>query len=168
MRSPQGGQSAGKGRLTLVMCPRRGSDPTSGTSWGAKVAVGDGSPTAGMGCPLGRTWPTARAVAVFCVDPTPSSEMGTVWGCVGTTYQGKGKGCREVRVGQTGRGRALGAERLMGSAAYGGKGLNERTTASGERPIDAASFRRQSIQASNPPPPSPYMGATPSGFMSDV
>ena len=39
-----------------------------------------GSPTAGMGCPLGRTWPMARAVALLCVDPTQNSETGTVWG----------------------------------------------------------------------------------------
>ena len=43
-----------------------------------KAAVGEGSSTASMGCPLGRTWPTARAVALLCVDPTQSSESGTV------------------------------------------------------------------------------------------
>ena len=37
---------------------------------GPKATIGGGSPTAGMGCPLGRTWPAARAV------PTQSSETG--------------------------------------------------------------------------------------------
>ena len=33
-------------------------------------AVEEGSPTTGMGCSLGRTWPTARLVALLCLDPT--------------------------------------------------------------------------------------------------
>ena len=36
----------------------------------------------------------------------------------------------------------------MGTAAYGGKGFKERARVSGERPIGAASFRQQYIQAS--------------------
>ena len=43
-------------------------------------AVGEEPPTAGMECPLGRTWPMARAVALLCVDPTQSNETGTVGG----------------------------------------------------------------------------------------
>ena len=41
MCSPQGGLSAGKGRLKFGLCPRRGSDPASGqwTSWGPKAGV---------------------------------------------------------------------------------------------------------------------------------
>ena len=50
------------------------------TSWGPKAAGGEGSPTAGMGCPLGRPWPMARAVALLHVDPTRSSETGTFRG----------------------------------------------------------------------------------------
>ena len=37
----------------------------------------EGAPTAGLECPHGRTWPTARAVALLCVDLTQSSETGT-------------------------------------------------------------------------------------------
>ena len=37
-------------------------------------------PPAGRGCPLGRRWPTARAVTLLRVDPTQSSERGTVRG----------------------------------------------------------------------------------------
>ena len=29
-------------------------------------------PATGMGCPLGRTWPMATAIALLCVDPTQS------------------------------------------------------------------------------------------------
>ena len=45
----------------------------------------------------------------------------------------------------------------MGTATYGVQGLKEKTTGSGERPMDAASFGEQSIQAScqPPTPPSP-------------
>ena len=48
----------------------------------------------------------------------------------------------EVRISQTGRSRALGGERPMGTATYGGKGFKERTRVTGERPIGAASFRQ--------------------------
>jgi hypothetical protein len=40
----------------------------------------------------------------------------------------------------------------MGTAAFGGKGLKERTRVSGDRPIGAASLRQHSIQASCHPP----------------
>ena len=56
-------------------------------------------------------------------------------GHIGTTYQGKGRVCREVWIGQTQRVRALGGERPIGTATYGGKGFKERTRVSGERPI---------------------------------
>ena len=41
----------------------------------------------------------------------------------------------------------------MCTATDGGTGFEERIRASGERPIGAASFRQQSIQASCQPPP---------------
>ena len=60
---------------------------------------------------------------------------------------------REVEIGQAGRGRALGVERLMGTAAaYGGKGFKGGAAVSGERPIGAASWREQHNQVSCPPP----------------
>ena len=40
----------------------------------------------------------------------------------------------------------------MGTATDGGKVFQERTRVSGERPIGAAGFRQQSIQASCQPP----------------
>ena len=43
----------------------------------------------------------------------------------------------------------------MGTATYGGEAFKERTRVSAERPIGAASFRQQSMQASAPPPPTP-------------
>ena len=44
----------------------------------------------------------------------------------------------------------LGAERLMSTATFGGKGFKESTGVSGERPMGAASFRQQCTQASSP------------------
>ena len=64
-------------------------------------------------------------------------------GSVGTTYQGKGRVSREVKIGHTMRGRAQGGERLMGAAAYGGKGFKERAQVSGQSPVSAASSRPQ-------------------------
>ena len=61
-------------------------------------------------------------------------------------------GCREVRIGQAGRGRAQGGERPIGATAYGGKGLKGRAAVSGERPIGAASCRQAHNQASCQPP----------------
>ena len=59
--------------------------------------------------------------------------------------------CREVRIGQAGRaGRALGGEKLMGTATYGGKGFKQRTRVNGKRPIGAACFKQQYIQTSFP------------------
>ena len=64
-------------------------------------------------------------------------------GSAGTTYQGKGGGSRDVRVGQAGRGRAQGGERPMGTAPYGGNGFKRRAAVSGERPLGAARCRQQ-------------------------
>ena len=44
----------------------------------------------------------------------------------------------------------------MGTAVYGEKGVKESTRGSGERPIGAASFRQQSIQASYQTPPTHF------------
>ena len=53
---------------------------------------------------------------------TPPAKQGKSRGSVGTTDQGKGKRSREGKIGQGGRGRTQGGERLMGATAYGGKG----------------------------------------------
>ena len=85
-------------------------------------------------------------------SPPPRLCMGG--GSVGTTDRGKGSVRREVRKSQTGRVKALGAERPMGTAGSGGNAFKERTRGSGERPVGAARCRQSSIQASvNPPPP---------------
>ena len=60
--------------------PASGKRPCKLTTWGPTAASGEGSPTASMRCPLGRTWPTARAVMLLRVDPTQSSGTGTVRG----------------------------------------------------------------------------------------
>ena len=77
--------------------------------------------------------------------------MGTA--AYGGKGHGKGKGSREGRLGQGGRGRSKGGERPMGTTAYGGNGSKERA-ANGDRPVGAASCRReQHIMASCQPPP---------------
>ena len=73
-----------------------------------------------------RFWPRARAVALLRVDPTQSSETG--------------KGSREGKIGRGGRGKTHGGEKLMGTAAYGGKGSKGRA-ANGDWPIGAISCR---------------------------
>ena len=55
------------------------------------------------------------------------------------------------------RSRALGVERLMGTAAYGGKGFKERARISVGGPIGAASFRKQSTQESCHPQVESYV-----------
>ena len=67
--------------------------------------------------------------------------------------QGKGKGRGEGRLGQGGRGRSKGGEKLMGTTAYGGKGSKGRA-ANGDRPVGAASCRRDHhtmASCQNPP-----------------
>ena len=107
------------------------------------------------GYPLGRAWPMAKAVTLLCANPTQGSETAIGWGTVRTTDPAKGRECREVRIGQAGRSRALGGEGPMGTPACGGRGFEGRAAVSGRRPIGAASFRQLSIQASTPPPPLP-------------
>ena len=57
--------------------------------------------------------------------------MGTT--AYGGKGQGKGKGGKEGRIGQGGRGRTQGGERPMGTTAYGGKG-SMGSTANGDTP----------------------------------
>ena len=69
--------------------------------------------------------------------------------------QGKGKGRGEGRLGQGGRGRSKGGEKLMGTTAYGGKGSKGRA-ANGDRPVGAASCSRDHYTMAScqiPPPP---------------
>ena len=66
--------------------------------------------------------------------------------------QGKGKGRGEGRLGQGGRGRSKGGEKLMGTTAYGGKGSKGRA-ANGDRPVGAASCRRDHHTMASCQPP---------------
>ena len=79
LRSPKDGLSAGTWRRKVVMCPRRGNDPASGYPRAHQPPLGRYL-TAGLGWPLGRTWPTAKAFAFLCVDSTQRSETGQVRG----------------------------------------------------------------------------------------
>ena len=77
--------------------------------------------------------------------------MGTT--AYGGKGQGKGKGRGEGRLGQGGRGRSQGGERPMGTTAYGGRG-SKRRAANGDRPVGAASCRREPYtmaSCQNPP-----------------
>ena len=77
--------------------------------------------------------------------------MGTA--AYGGKGRGKGKGRGEGRLGQGGRGRSKGGEKLMGTTAYGGKGSKGRA-ANGDRPVGAASCRRDHhtmASCQNPP-----------------
>ena len=56
-------------------------------------------------------------------------------------------------MGQAGRGRAQGGERLMGTAACGRERFTGRAVLNGERPIGATSRRRQYNQVPGHPPP---------------
>ena len=86
--------------------------------------------------------------------------MGTA--AYGGKGQGKGKGRGEGRSGQGGRGRSKGGEKRMGTTAYGGKGSKGRA-ANGDRPVGAASCRRDHLTMAScqPPPPPPTHTPTP-------
>ena len=71
--------------LPSVVCSHPGtfSPPPPPRKWpsqGPPAAVGERYLTAGLGWPLGRTWPTAKAFAFLCVDSTQRSETGQVRG----------------------------------------------------------------------------------------
>ena len=57
-----------------------GKRPCKWTTRGPNAAVGERYLTAGLGWPLGRTWPTVTAIAFPCVDSTQRGETGQVWG----------------------------------------------------------------------------------------
>ena len=73
--------------------------------------------------------------------------------------QGKGKGSREGKIGQGGRGRTQGRPR--GTTACGGRGSKGRAV-DGDRPIGAARRRRgQSTHGDMATPPPPRFGPNP-------
>ena len=87
MRSPRGGLSAGMGMRKVSLCPRWGREPREWTLWGPNTIIGDGFPTAGIGCPRWRTRPTARAVALL--QNGVLKKQGQSGGSLGTIYQGQ-------------------------------------------------------------------------------
>ena len=71
--------------------PLSGKRPRKWTSQGPLAAVEKRYLTAGLGCPLGRTWPTAKAIAFFsCLPRLPSS----VWTRHRAVKRGKSGGLR--------------------------------------------------------------------------
>ena len=93
-----------------------------------KAAVREGSPTAGMGCPPGRTRPMARAVALLRVGLAQSSETGADQGLRWHNLPRKQKG---VLGGEDGPGRERGGHqrvRADGRCYLRRKGFMERTS----------------------------------------
>ena len=160
------------------MCPRRGNDPASGHSRAHQPPLGRGtSPPAWDGC-LDAPGQQPRHLPSSTWTRRGEVKQGKSGGSVGTTDQGKGKGRSVVRpmgtaayggkgqgkgkgrgegrLGQGGRGRSKGGENPMGTTAYGGKGSKGRA-ANGDRPVGAASCRRDhhTMASCNPPPPPP-------------
>ena len=112
-----------RGNLEAKGCyvPPSGKRPRKWPSQGPPATVGERYLTAGLGWPLGRTWPTAKAFAFLCVDSTQRSEIGQVRGlcwhnrprewegkewceadghCLSLRREGKGKGRGKVRAGR--------------------------------------------------------------------
>ena len=92
-------------------------------------------------------------VKLFLTPPPPPqcARVPTVWPRHRAVQQGQSRGSiglprdrKGVPKGNDRRSRALGGERLRGTAAYGGKGFKERSSGSGGRPIGRARFRQQS------------------------
>ena len=79
-------------------------------------------------------------------------KQGKSRGSVGTTYQGKGRVSREVRIGQGGRGRAQGGERPIGTAAYGGKRFKGKGSSKWQSAPPAADNNALRCHAKPPPP----------------
>ena len=89
-------------------------------------------------------------------------EQGQSGGSVGTTRQGKGRGCRGVGTGQAeGEGGHEGGRGRWAPPRMEGVGSRERTRVSGERLIGAARFTQRYIQASCQPPAPPPRPRTP-------
>ena len=100
------------------------------------------------------TWPTARAVALLCVDRTQSSDTWTLLGLCWHNLPGKGRVSWEV-----GRGRAQGgeSERLMCTACgvwrerVQGKGSDKWREANRRRQLQTATQPGHPAAPPNPP-----------------
>ena len=178
LRSPKDGLSAGTWRRKVVMCPRRGNDPASGHPRAHQPPLGRGTSPPAWDGRLDAPGQRQRHLPSSAWTRRREVKQGKSGGSVGTTNQGKGKGRSVVRpmgtvayrgkgqgkgkgrgegrLGQGGRGRSKGGEKPMGTTAYGGKGSKGRA-ANGDRPVGAASCRRDhhtmaSCQNPQPPP----------------
>ena len=177
LRSPKDGLSAGTWRRKVVMCPRRGNDPASGHPRAHQPPLGRGTSPPAWDGRLDAPGQRRRHLPSSAWTRRREVKQGKSGGSVGTTDQGKGKGRSVVRpmgtvayrgkgqgkgkgrgegrLGQGGRGRSKGGEKLMGTTAYGGKGSKGRA-ANGDRPVGAASCRRDHhtmASCQTPPPP---------------
>ena len=177
LRSPKDGLSAGTWRRKVFMCPRRGNDPASGHPRAHQPPLGRGtSPPAWDGrldAPGQRrrhlpssAWTRRREVkhgksAVGTTDQGKGKGRSVVRPMGTVAYRGKGqgkaKGRGEGRLGQGGRGRSKGGEKPMGTTAYWGKGSKGRA-ANGDRPVGAASCRRDHHTMASCQNPSPRIG----------
>ena len=179
LRSPKDGLSAGTWRRKVVMCPRRGNDPARGHPRAHQPPLGRGTSPPAWDGRLDAPGQRRRHLPSSAWTRRREVKQGKSGGSVGTTDQGKvkgrsvvrpmgtvayrgkgqgkGKGRGEGRLGQGGRGRSKGGEKLMGTTAYGGKGSKGRA-ANGDRPVGAASCRRDHhtmASCQNPPKPFP-------------
>ena len=163
LRSPKDGLSAGTWRRKVVMCPRRGNDPASGHPRAHQPPLGRGTSPPAWDGRLDAPGQRRRHLPSSAWTRRREVKQGKSGGSVGTTDQGKGKGRSVVRpmgtvayrgkgqgkgkgrgegrLGQGGRGRSKGGEKLMGTTAYGGKGSKGRA-ANGDRLVGAARCRR--------------------------
>ena len=168
------------------MCPRRGNDPASGHPRAHQPPLGRGTSPPAWDGRLDAPGQRRRHLPSSAWTRRREVKQGKSGGSVGTTDQGKGKGRSVVRpmgtvayrgkgqgkgkgrgegrLGQGGRGRSKGGEKLMGTTAYGGKGSKGRA-ANGDRPVGAASCRRDhhTMASCQKPPPSGDLRPTVSG-----
>ena len=142
LRSPKEGLSAGTWRRKVVMCPRRGNDPTSGHPRAHQPPLGRGTSPPAWDGRLDAPGQRRRHLPSSAWTRRREVKQGKSRGSAGTTDQGNGKG--------------RGGEKPMGTTAYGGKGSKGRA-ANGNRPVGAASCRRDhhTMASCHPPPPPP-------------
>ena len=155
----------GMGRQKVGMRPRRGKDPVSGHARAQKTPLGGGPSPPAWDDRLDTPGQRRRQLLPSSVWTRHREvKQGKSGGSVGTTDQrkgkgrsgerpmnttayggkgqGEGKGSREGRIGQGGRGRTQGGKRPMGTTTCGGKWSKGRA-ANGDRPIGAARCRRE-------------------------
>ena len=116
-----------------------------------------------LGARAGKALSPCAAPTTCSLPPSPTMVVKQVQsgGSAGTTSQGKGRGCGEVRVGQTRRSRG---ERPMGIMACGGRGFKETTRVSGGRPGIWLRYLQTAIYLGvMPNPPPPRCGSAPVG-----